>query len=105
MSQGSQPATTLDDGIVATAEACLETVGQAREAVHRVIFGQEQVVDLSLITILAGGHGLLVGHRHLGRVQHRLACLRAQVRGPALPELPAFPVARGGPPGTPGSRR
>ena len=59
--QGSQPATTLDDGIVATAEACLGAVGQAREAIHRVIFGQEQVVDLALVTILAGGHGLLVG--------------------------------------------
>jgi MoxR-like ATPase len=29
--------------------------------VHSVIFGQEEVVDLSLTTILAGGHGLLVG--------------------------------------------
>lgn len=61
MIQGSQPATTLDDGIVATAEACLGSVGQAREAIHKVIFGQEQVVDLALVTILAGGHGLLVG--------------------------------------------
>nr|USU30909.1 MoxR family ATPase [Methylobacterium sp. OTU13CASTA1] len=61
MTQGSQPATSLDDGIVATAEACLGAVGAAREAVHKVIFGQEQVVDLTLITILAGGHGLLVG--------------------------------------------
>ena len=61
MTQGSQPATTLDDGIVATAEACLGAVGQAREAIHRVIFGQEAVVDLALVTILAGGHGLLVG--------------------------------------------
>ncbi|KQO71304.1 AAA family ATPase [Methylobacterium sp. Leaf87] len=61
MTQGSQPATSLDDGIVATAEACLGAVGTAREAVHKVIFGQEQVVDLTLITILAGGHGLLVG--------------------------------------------
>ena len=61
MMQGSQPATTLDDGIVATAEACLGSVGQAREAIHRVIFGQEKVVDLALVTILSGGHGLLVG--------------------------------------------
>ena len=61
MIQGSQPATTLDDGIVATAEAGLGSVGQAREAIHKVIFGQKQVVDLALVTILAGGHGLLVG--------------------------------------------
>ena len=61
MTQGISPATTLDDGIVATAESCLAAVGQAREAIHGVIFGQEKVVDLALVTILAGGHGLLVG--------------------------------------------
>jgi MoxR-like ATPase len=61
MTQGISPATTLDDGIVATAESCLAAVGTAREAIHGVIFGQEKVVDLALVTILAGGHGLLVG--------------------------------------------
>ncbi|MGF3026314.1 AAA family ATPase [Methylobacterium aquaticum] len=54
-------ATPMDDGIVAAAEACLASVGRARDAIHGVIFGQEQVVDLALVTILAGGHGLLVG--------------------------------------------
>ncbi|WP_112662931.1 AAA family ATPase [Microvirga flavescens] len=57
----AQAPTTLDDAIVQNAEAALETVGRAREAIHTVIFGQEDVVDLSLITLLAGGHGLLVG--------------------------------------------
>jgi len=61
MTQGISPATTLDDGIVATAESCLADVGAARDAIHGVIFGQEKVVDLALVTILAGGHGLLVG--------------------------------------------
>ncbi|MDP4001955.1 MoxR family ATPase [Methylobacterium sp. NEAU K] len=61
MTQAIGPATTLDDGIVATAESCLAAVGQARDAIHGVIFGQEKVVDLALVTILAGGHGLLVG--------------------------------------------
>ncbi len=63
MTQGSAPApaTSLDDGIVAAAEATLATVGRAREAIHGVIFGQEAVVDLALVTVLAGGHGLLVG--------------------------------------------
>ncbi|MGU3665320.1 AAA family ATPase [Methylobacterium sp. A49B] len=61
MTQGINPATTLDDGIVATAESCLAAVGGAREAIHGVIFGQEKVVDLALVTILSGGHGLLVG--------------------------------------------
>jgi MoxR-like ATPase len=58
---GATNATTLDDAVVQHAEAALETVGRAREAIHRVIFGQEAVVDLALTTILAGGHALLVG--------------------------------------------
>src|SRR4051812_47536763 len=53
--------TALDDAIIKTAETTLETVGRARDAIHGVIFGQEKVVDLALVTILAGGHGLLVG--------------------------------------------
>src|SRR4051812_30310163 len=57
----AQAPTTLDDAIVRSAEAALETVGRARDAVHSVIFGQDKVVDLALVTILAGGHGLLVG--------------------------------------------
>jgi MoxR-like ATPase len=57
----SQAPTILDDAIVRSAEATLETVGRAREAIHSVIYGQEDVVDLSLITLLSGGHGLLVG--------------------------------------------
>jgi MoxR-like ATPase len=54
-------ATALDEAIVRNAEAALETVGRARDAIQAVIFGQEKVVNLSLVTILSGGHGLLVG--------------------------------------------
>lgn len=57
----AQAPTGLDDAIIRNAEATLETVGRARDAIHSVIFGQEEVVDLTLITLLAGGHGLLVG--------------------------------------------
>jgi MoxR-like ATPase len=57
----AQAPTPLDDAIVRSAEATLETIGRAREAIHTVIFGQEEVVDLTLVTLLAGGHGLLVG--------------------------------------------
>jgi MoxR-like ATPase len=57
----AQAPTALDDAIIRSAEATLETVGRARDAIHSVIFGQEEVVDLTLITLLAGGHGLLVG--------------------------------------------
>jgi MoxR-like ATPase len=57
----AQAPTALDDAIVRNAETTLETIGRARDAIHSVIFGQEDVVDLTLITILACGHGLLVG--------------------------------------------
>ena len=93
MIQGSQPATTLDDGIVATAEACLGSVGQAREAIHKVIFGQEQVVDLALVTILAGGHGLLVGLPGLAK-QHDLTIFELSPSDESLESVFAYLVAR-----------
>lgn len=53
--------TSLDDGMIAAAEGALATLGRAREAIRTVIFGQDEVVTLALVTVLAGGHGLLVG--------------------------------------------
>ncbi|MBG0811632.1 MoxR family ATPase [Methylosinus sp. H3A] len=46
---------------VAAAERVLEQIGRARAAVSTVIFGQEEAVEQALVTLLAGGHGLLVG--------------------------------------------
>jgi MoxR-like ATPase len=57
----TNPPVSLDTGIVEAAEAALGAIGAARTEIGRVIFGQQKVVDLSLITLLAGGHGLLVG--------------------------------------------
>jgi len=45
----AQAPTALDEAIIRNAESTLETVGRAREAIHSVIFGQEQVVDLTLV--------------------------------------------------------
>ena len=50
-----------EEAIVRTAETAVQSIGKARAAIQRVIYGQDTVVDLALITILAGGHGLLVG--------------------------------------------
>jgi MoxR-like ATPase len=36
-------------------------LGSVKEAISNHIYGQEQVIDKTLITILSGGHGLLVG--------------------------------------------
>jgi MoxR-like ATPase len=49
------------DLIVAEAEAAAAKLGQARAALGEVIFGQEIVLERALTTVLAGGHGLLVG--------------------------------------------
>jgi MoxR-like ATPase len=43
------------------ADAALERIAAARAEIGGVIFGQERVVDLTLATLLAGGHGLLIG--------------------------------------------
>ena len=40
---------------------------KARAAIGAVIFGQEQVVEQTLITVLSGGHGLLIGVPGLGK--------------------------------------
>ena len=38
-----------------------QRLGAAREMIRGVFIGQERVVDLVLITLLCGGHGVLVG--------------------------------------------
>src|SRR3954454_4029002 len=51
----------LDDMIVRQAEATGQQVAAAKIAIGKVIFGQEKVVEQALITVLSGGHALLVG--------------------------------------------
>jgi MoxR-like ATPase len=53
--------TQLEEDATKQAERALEKVAAARAAVGQVIFGQKQVVEETLVTLLAGGHGLLVG--------------------------------------------
>ena len=47
--------------MVEQAEQALADIGKVREAVGTVIFGQESVVERTLVAILSGGHALLVG--------------------------------------------
>ena len=46
---------------VAHAEKAAEILAKVREGIGQVIFGQKEVIDQTLITLLAGGHGLLIG--------------------------------------------
>jgi MoxR-like ATPase len=51
----------LEDMIVRSAETTAAHVAAAKAAIGAVIFGQESVVERALITVLCGGHGILVG--------------------------------------------
>ena len=58
---GGEVIEKLDDMIVRQAEATGAQVAAAKEAIGQVIFGQERVVEQALITVLCGGHALLIG--------------------------------------------
>ncbi|OLP59393.1 AAA family ATPase [Xaviernesmea oryzae] len=52
----------LDEkAVIAAAEKALEEIAVVRQEVGKVIFGQESVVERTLLAILSGGHALLVG--------------------------------------------
>jgi MoxR-like ATPase len=51
----------LEDMIVRAAESTGEHVRAAKAAIGKVIFGQDKVVEQALVTILSGGHALLLG--------------------------------------------
>ena len=51
----------LEDMIVRAAETTAKHVAAAKEAIGAVIFGQDKVIEQALITLLCGGHALLIG--------------------------------------------
>jgi MoxR-like ATPase len=61
MNATDSTATSLEAAIARTAESALDKVAAARAAIGTVIFGQERVVEEALVTLISGGHGLLVG--------------------------------------------
>jgi len=58
---GADGVEKLEDVTVRSAEQIAGNIRTAREAVSTVIFGQERVIENALVTILSGGHALLVG--------------------------------------------
>src|ERR1044072_5690066 len=54
--------TVLDEkAIIASAEMALSDIAAIRTEIAKVIFGQEKVVENTLLAVLSGGHALLVG--------------------------------------------
>src|ERR1700683_332653 len=58
---GGEGLEKLEDMIVRAAESTAAHARAAKAAIGTVIFGQDQVVEQALITILSGGHALLLG--------------------------------------------
>src|SRR6202049_1235000 len=58
---GGEGLEKLEDMIVRAAESTAAHIAAAKSAIGAVIFGQEQVVERALMTVLSGGHALLVG--------------------------------------------
>lgn len=50
-----------DQDIVEDIETVSDKIRQVKEATASIIFGQDKIIDLTLVTLLAGGHGLLIG--------------------------------------------
>jgi len=59
------PPTAVDEaaahGLIGEIEALGDQLRRVRESIGRVIFGQQAVIDQTLITLLAGGHALVIG--------------------------------------------
>ena len=53
--------------LIADIEALGQRMATVRDRIGRIIYGQKQVVDETLITLLAGGHVLLIGYPGLGK--------------------------------------
>ncbi len=66
---GSGNAAPHAHDVIAEAERTAQAIRAARAAIGRVIFGQERVVEQVLITLLAGGHALLIGVPGLGKTK------------------------------------
>src|SRR6478736_6483259 len=58
---GADSVEKLEDVIVRSAEQVAGQIRAAKDAISTVIFGQERVIENTLVTILSGGHALLIG--------------------------------------------
>jgi MoxR-like ATPase len=55
------PLTQTEDNVVQRIEAAGERMKRVHKAAASVIFGQDLVIERTLVTLLAGGHALLIG--------------------------------------------
>ncbi|GLQ05728.1 AAA family ATPase [Sneathiella chinensis] len=53
--------THTNNDIMRQVEALSDKIADLKQGIAQHIFGQEQVIDLTLVTLLSGGHALLIG--------------------------------------------
>jgi MoxR-like ATPase len=58
---GADSVEKLEDVVVRSAEQVAGQIRAAKDAISTVIFGQDRVIENTLVTILSGGHALLIG--------------------------------------------
>ena len=58
---GQAPGQAPGQAMIGEIEALGDQLRRVRESIGRVIFGQQEVIDQTLITLLAGGHALVIG--------------------------------------------
>jgi len=58
-----------NQAIVAEAEAAVESLNAVKTEIAKAVFGQEQVIELALSAVLAGGHALLIGAPGLAKTR------------------------------------
>ncbi|WP_349362617.1 MAG: MoxR family ATPase [Roseitalea porphyridii] len=61
MSVHATTETTSESEIIAQAETALSDIADIKSEIGNVIFGQEDVIQNAIVSILSGGHALLVG--------------------------------------------
>ena len=93
------PDETYADQLASEIDALGHRLRQVRQSIGRVIFGQHKTIEQTLITLLAGGHALLIGvpaayslsrWRFYGRRQVALWILATRMAPPIAFTIPFF---------------
>jgi MoxR-like ATPase len=58
-----------DNELLDEVDHAIDRLARVKAEIGKAIYGQEQVVELALVTMLAGGHGLLVGMPGLAKTR------------------------------------
>ncbi len=61
MTRAPEQSISIENELLESTEKAILKIKLIKESLGRIIFGQEEVIEQVLVTVLSGGHGLLVG--------------------------------------------